>query len=171
MIKCHLCQTTHVANTIFCDECGTYLLGEENRETDPLDAGTINWVGGITYPYVDSPLVQNGRTLLLYLKIGENKREVEILLNKFISLGRMDPTANIFPEIDLTYDGDLAKSVSRRHLSIYWQNGTIFIEDLGSINGTFVNGCRLAPYLPEKLNDGDVLQLGRLLIEVKFQSI
>ncbi|MCK6627252.1 MAG: FHA domain-containing protein [Anaerolineae bacterium] len=171
MIKCHLCQTTHVANTIFCDECGTYLLGEENRETDPLDAGTINWVGGTAYPYVGSPLVQNGRTLLLCLKIGDNKREVEIPLNKFISLGRMDPTANIFPEIDLTHDGDLAKSVSRRHLSIYWQNGTIFIEDLGSINGTFVNGCRLAPYLPERLNDGDLLQLGRLLIEVKFQSI
>ncbi len=83
----------------------------------------------------------------------------------------MDPNANIFPEIDLSHDGDLAKSVSRRHLSIYWQSGTIFIEDLGSINGTFVNGSRLAPYLPEKLNDGDMLQLGRLLVEVKIQSV
>ncbi len=86
MTKCHLCQTTHVANTIFCDECGAYLLGEENRETDPLDAGAINWVGGTTYPYLGSPIVQNGRTLLLCLKIGTDKREVEIPLNKFLVL-------------------------------------------------------------------------------------
>lgn len=171
MIKCHLCQTTHVTNTIFCDECGTYLLGEENRETDPLDVGAIGWVGGPAQPCLGSILPQNGRPLLLYLKIGTNKREVEIPLDKFIGLGRIDPTANIFPEIDLSHDGDIAKSVSRRHVGIYWQHGTIFIEDMGSINGTFVNGNRLAPYLPEQLSDGDVLQLGRLLIEVKIQSI
>jgi len=48
------------------------------------------------------------------------------------------------------------------------REGTVVVEDLGSINGTFINGKRLAPYLPEMLNDGDSLQLGRLLIEVKL---
>ena len=42
------------------------------------------------------------------------------------------------------------------------------VEDLGSINGTFINGKRLAPYLPEALHDGDQLQLGKLLIEVEL---
>ena len=43
------------------------------------------------------------------------------------------------------------------------------VEDLGSINGTFINGKRLAPYLPEVLSHGDQLQLGKLLIEVELR--
>jgi pSer/pThr/pTyr-binding forkhead associated (FHA) protein len=40
------------------------------------------------------------------------------------------------------------------------------VEDLGSTNGTLLNGERLSPYIPEILKDGDQLQLGKLLIEV-----
>jgi pSer/pThr/pTyr-binding forkhead associated (FHA) protein len=40
---------------------------------------------------------------------------------------------------------------------------------LGSANGTFINGKKLVPYLFESLNDGDLLQLGTLLIKVKIQ--
>ena len=44
--------------------------------------------------------------------------------------------------------------VSRRHAHIFLKNGAPFIEDLGSTNGTFVNGERLdAPAVP--LDDGD----------------
>ncbi|MBI1880366.1 MAG: FHA domain-containing protein [Chloroflexi bacterium] len=159
-----------MVNTIFCDECGHYLLGEENRETDPLDTQAIGWVGGpIKSPQVGTWFQPNGQPPIIYLKIGNGRREVKILLDKFISLGRIDPTANIFPEIDLSTDGDLAVSVSRRHAGIFYHSGTIVIEDQASANGTFVNGARLAPYLPEALNDGDLLQLGKLLIEVKIE--
>jgi pSer/pThr/pTyr-binding forkhead associated (FHA) protein len=43
------------------------------------------------------------------------------------------------------------------------------VEDLGSTNGTLLNGIRLDPYMPETLKDGDQLQLGKLLIEVKLR--
>ena len=68
-------------------------------------------------------------------------------------------------------DSDLRVShptVSRRHARILKREGTVVVEDLGSINGTFINGKRLAPYLPEALHDGDQLQLGKLLIEVEL---
>jgi pSer/pThr/pTyr-binding forkhead associated (FHA) protein len=84
-------------------------------------------------------------------------------------MGRVDPVSNVFPEIDLSNDGALAKSVSRRHARILKQSDNLFIEDLGSINGTFVNGKKLDPYLPEILSDGDRLQLGKLPIEVKIR--
>lgn len=171
MIKCPLCQTTHVANTVFCDECGHCLLVEENRETDPLDFAAIGWVGGPPHHSQITPADQEiTKSPLLRLKIGGANREIEISLNKCINLGRIDPGASIFPEIDLTGEGDFAKSVSRRHAGIFRQSGVVVIEDLASINGTFINGNRLVPYLPETLNDGDVLQLGRLLIEVRIQS-
>jgi hypothetical protein len=49
---------------------------------------------------------------MLQLKIGSSQREVEIPLNKLISLGRIDPTANIFSEVDLSSEGELARNIS-----------------------------------------------------------
>jgi hypothetical protein len=167
MIKCPFCQTTHVTNTIFCSECGTYLLEDGRRGTDPLGTGEIGWVG----PEDESSehaAIQGSGPLGVRLRIGEGGREVEALLNKAIHLGRLDPASDVFPEIDLSEDNGLEKGVSRRHARILKREGTVVVEDLGSINGTFINGKRLAPYLPEALHDGDQLQLGKLLVEVEL---
>jgi predicted component of type VI protein secretion system len=48
--------------------------------------------------------------------------------------------------------------VSRKHARLYFQGGYYVVEDLGSTNGTFVNGRRLAG--PEVLQSGDVIHLG-----------
>ena len=171
MIECQFCHTGHVANTIFCDECGHCLLTEVDRETVPLDSGEIGWTGGTIHHHPLAGASQQELKLpILRLKIGAGKRVVEIPLHKAIHLGRMDPASNAFPEIDLTFDDEFAKSVSRRHAGIFIQGGAVVVEDLASVNGTFINGKRLAPYLPESLNDGDILQLGRLLIEVKIKQ-
>lgn len=169
MIKCQFCHTLHVDNTIFCDECGNYLLEDEKRETDPLDVGETGWIGNTTAePGFASSYQQNMHRLAIRLKIGAAKREVEAPLDKVIHVGRVDPSSNVFPEIDLTDDDVVSKCVSRRHARILRQENRVVVEDLGSVNGTFINGNRLAPYLPETLSDGDTLQLGKLLIEVKI---
>jgi pSer/pThr/pTyr-binding forkhead associated (FHA) protein len=49
------------------------------------------------------------------------------------------------------------------------QGGMVVIEDMGSINGTFINGRRLDPYLPEVIKDGDIVHLGKLQLEVKIK--
>jgi hypothetical protein len=65
MIKCPFCQTLHVDNTIFCNECGHYLLEDRGRETDPLDTIDMNWVKAITGdPGVASSLQRGGVSLL-----------------------------------------------------------------------------------------------------------
>lgn len=48
--------------------------------------------------------------------------------------------------------------VSRFHLRFTWQNGIYFVEDLGSTNGTLLDGVRMTASMP--LNAGKVLRLG-----------
>jgi pSer/pThr/pTyr-binding forkhead associated (FHA) protein len=50
------------------------------------------------------------------------------------------------------------------------QRNKVLVEDLGSINGTFINGKKLVPYLPETLSDGDLLQLGKLPVEIRIYT-
>jgi hypothetical protein len=54
--------------------------------------------------------------------------------------------------------------VSTLHARLYQQNGQAFVEDLGSTNGTFVNGKRLTS--PTRLKRGDQVQFGQTVAEV-----
>lgn len=173
MIKCQFCQTVHVDNTIFCSECGYYLLENTGRETDPLDTVEMRNEENRAENGLSSmagSLQRGGESLAIRLKIGARQREVEMPLNVITHLGRVDAAASVFPEVDLSDDSDASHGVSRRHARILKQGGMVVVEDMGSINGTFVNGKRLDPYLPEVLNDGDILLLGKLKIEVKIRK-
>ena len=48
--------------------------------------------------------------------------------------------------------------VSRRHTRLYLDAGVYVVEDLGSTNGTFINGQRLTTPVP--LRSGDLIMLG-----------
>jgi hypothetical protein len=167
MIKCPFCQAAHPQGTIFCDECGTYLLQGTQRGTDPLGTGEIGWTGpGV--PVAEQAGKEGSGPLAIRLIVGDGERSVEMPLSKAVHLGRLDPSSEIFPEVDLTPDGGLEKGVSRRHARIHRRDNLTVVEDLGSINGTFLNGRRLTPYLSQPLQNGDQLQLGKLLIRVEF---
>jgi len=82
----------------------------------------------------------------------------------------MDPGQDIYPDVDLTEDLAVEYGVSREHACIFQRGSMVVVEDLGSTNGTLLNRERLAPFLPQPLKDGDQLQLGELLIEVRFKT-
>jgi ABC-2 type transport system ATP-binding protein len=58
--------------------------------------------------------------------------------------------------------------VSRRHATLSPSGAGVTVQDLGSTNGTFVNGARLAGVVP--LNDGDRIQVGATVIELRLPS-
>ena len=89
-------------------------------------------------------------------------------LDNVIHIGRSDPNLDIFPEIDVTEDIAPDKSVSRRHAVIFKQVEEVLVEDVGSINGTYVNGKRLDAFTPQPLGDGETLRLGKLVITVEL---
>ena len=57
------------------------------------------------------------------------------------------------------------KTISRRHAALRIEGETAVVEDLGSRNGTFVNGTRVED--PRRLREGDSLQMGATVIEVR----
>jgi hypothetical protein len=167
MIKCSVCQAEHPENTLFCDECGSYLQGGNQKETDPLAAAEVTWME--REETIEVPEEEVVSPVSLKLSIPDSGRDVELPLAKEVNIGRLDPASASFPDIDLTSDGGLEKGVSRRHAKITRRGSEVFIEDLGSINGTFLNRKKLTPYLPQALKSGDELQLGRLILQVSLQ--
>lgn len=59
------------------------------------------------------------------------------------------------------------EQVSRRHFRLYLVSQQVMIEDLGSTNGTGVNGAALAPGAPLPLADGSRLETGNLEFTVR----
>jgi len=82
-------------------------------------------------------------------------------------IGRYDPVTGTRPEIDLT-QVDINRSVSRRHARIVVQDGAFQIsEEVGALNGTFVNGQRLTSGRPATLVSGDKVGLGMVSLLFK----
>lgn len=59
------------------------------------------------------------------------------------------------------------KQVSRQHAYLYNQENRYFLEDLGSSNGTFVNGKRIPANRPTPLTDSDTFQIGPYLFGLR----
>ena len=94
-------------------------------------------------------------------------RMVEIDLRRgFATVGRLDKSGQA--QSDYCFDAALS-FVSRRHFRIESVNGEYFIIDLGSGNGTFVNGEALAPNIRHLLRPGDMVMISqrhRLIYQV-----
>lgn len=60
--------------------------------------------------------------------------------------------------------------VSRRHARISWQSGNYFVEDVGSTNGTFLNGVQITGAQP--LRSGDAISIGQtsLVFQTKAEA-
>ncbi|MGE0128849.1 MAG: protein kinase [Blastocatellales bacterium] len=107
------------------------------------------------------------RTTAKLVVMGTNEMSAQFSLNTDVEnlIGRMDPNRGIRPEVDLS-KYDPAARVSRRHAKIIWQGNQFVIEDLGSANGTFINGAvRLAQGKPHILVSGDELKLGETTLK------
>jgi pSer/pThr/pTyr-binding forkhead associated (FHA) protein len=66
------------------------------------------------------------------------------------------------PECALVLDDDFA---SGRHARIFQRDGTWFVEDLGSTNGTFLGTERLTT--PTRVDAGSALRIGKTVVELR----
>lgn len=77
-------------------------------------------------------------------------------------VGRYDPVTSIKPEVDLTYEDD-NRSVSRRHAVILRRDNKFYVqEEIGVLNGTYVNGGKATAGGEHPLQDQDMINFGML---------
>lgn len=95
-----------------------------------------------------------------WLEVSGNR--IPLTLDAENTIGRFDPSTQLSPAIDLG-EIDTDRSISRRHAKIL-RDGSSYhlVEEIGTSNGTFVNGAKLTAGIPVAIKDGDELQFGRL---------
>lgn len=82
------------------------------------------------------------------------------------TVGRRDPVTGINPDIDLT-SADTQRSISRRHALILRRDHLFFVrEEVGTMNGTFVNGKRVETGIEQEFRAGDEVRFG--LVKTRF---
>jgi hypothetical protein len=154
---------------------------ETNNSDNEIRKPETSWLGDFIRPSIMPPATeplptrpQTGRLTSpwrLLLQIGgQNQTTVGIEVKDRIILGRADPVASFYPDLDLTPYGGQEGGVSRRHAVIIQdhENQSLYLEDLNSTNGTRINGFTLEARRRYRLRDGDEIEVGRLQITLRF---
>jgi hypothetical protein len=104
--------------------------------------------------------------LLLAIQSGARAGQTAILAKPYSTIGRHAAS-------DLRFDPERDLSVSSRHAAVVLRDGIFTVRDLGSTNGTLVNGVRLSG--EHVLADGDVIDFGehgpRAAVTVQFGDL
>jgi|GEM_PF-923312 pSer/pThr/pTyr-binding forkhead associated (FHA) protein len=143
------------------DQRETSILRPDSARGTPLPAGAAP---GAKTGHLPAPW-------RLLVQIGEQSQTtVGLEVKGELILGRVDPMADVQPDLDLTPYGGQEAGVSRRHIAITRddENRVLYVEDLNSTNGTRLNGFWLDAGRRYRLRDGDRLDLGDLTITLRF---
>ncbi len=124
-------------------------------------------------PAAEAPTAAAGTTARAKLQVvrGGRKGQEFPLEDGNNLVGRWDPETGAFPEVDLDQDDPEAK-ISRKHALIRFEGGKITVEDIGSLNGTYVNRQpRLMPGNPVELKTGDEIIIGKTFLKLIVEPV
>ena len=162
---CPVCNATALPGEAFCDNCGAALLPQNlySQVTTSAPQAAPSYTQpspGYTPPA--APRSAAPRTASLVVTSPAPPATLYIPERLELIVGRSDPQSNSFPEVDLGPYGGLDLGVSRRHFRLSRMGDQFYIEDLGSVNGTVINGQRLTPHNQHPLRAGDRIALGKM---------
>lgn len=108
--------------------------------------------------------------MLLRLEIVDSTNPLVVDVRGEMMIGRSDNATEYTPEIDLTRHGAYRLGLSRKHALLRRKGDLLELVDMGSRNGTIINGQKLAPQDTTIIHDGDEVQLGNLTLRMIFQK-
>ncbi len=163
-VNCPHCGRSNQAHEILCYACGNLLRPGGMNATRTLSE-TNDLEHSDDYFGEQSVLILQPRNVALRYEVPAPARGVEVIV------GRSTPNSPVMPDIDLRDAQAEQFGVSRLHISLTHdtEHHTLNIVDMGSANGTYINGQRLHPHELRVLRQGDELRMGKLMISVVFQ--
>ena len=169
VIVCPNCKSTNMAGALFCSECGAQLVGADILTTQRIVTGQIEEAAcpNLSSPKPAPPVTLNTWVTLHLMDTGQ---VLPLSDRNEFTLGRISEGQPIMPDIDLSPYQAYANGVSRLHAVIKRMGDRIFMMDLGSANGTYINGKRLNPNMEQTLNNGDIIALGKLKMQVLLKA-
>ncbi len=173
MILCPNCHHQEFSGALFCSECGARLVVTEAPTTHHIErnqTGLLLTQEG-RLPVPPAPAVSaNSGDATVSLHLIESGMILHLTGQNEFTLGRVAEGQPILPDVDLSPYEAYAQGVSRLHSALKMNNQRVFITDLGSSNGTRVNGQKIMPNVDFPLNHGDVVALGKFKIQVLIRK-
>ena len=162
-ITCPNCQYEEISSAIYCSKCGALLVdspGGHKAQTAEL-RGKIEQRTNRLQPPPKPPLQS-----WISLHLLDSGEILPLTDRTDFTLGRSVEGQPIVPDVDLSPYDAYANGVSRLHAAIKLVKNQAVIVDLGSSNGTFLNGVRLLPHVETLVAHGDLIYLGKLKMQV-----
>jgi hypothetical protein len=170
MILCPNCHFQNLPGTLFCSECGAQLLISETLTThafrrspsDTLDASKLQ-----VDPVAEAQkVVTDDLDASISLHLVDSGKVLHLAGRNEFTFGRMTEGQPILPDVDLSPYEAYAQGVSRLHASLKVAGQRVVIMDMGSSNGTRVNGQKIIPHVDYPLSHGDIITLGKFKFQV-----
>lgn len=165
MIECPTCKHQEFVGTLYCTECGTRLVHVSAMPTMNIDREFIDMEAMNTKPSPpEGPELESGA--ILGLRVLTTGDILSLVGRDNFTLGRAMEDQAILPDVDLDPFEAYDQGISRIHAELRLQENGVHVVDLDSANGTLVNGNRLDPQSPIPIKHGDIIQLGRLRLQL-----
>ena len=145
-VHCPECGMVNAEGANYCQKCGAYLAQTE-ADAEPTTATYRVGETGEIEPVQLEDVVSQGAALVIRAGGGRVGETFQLTRDR-LSIGRR-------PESDIFLDD---VTVSRDHAILVRRSGSYYLDDSGSLNGTYVNRQRVDSH---PLADGDELQIGK----------
>lgn len=187
MIRCSECGHENMDGLEYCDACGAKLPAGSQTPVEPAPALEVTASATppaepssaepavaeepavpvtVSAPAAPAPVAALQQAKLTIIRGGTIGKVFPLQAGDNL-IGRWDPDSGAFPEVDMENDDPEAR-ISRKHALIKMSE-KITIEDIGSLNGTFVNRSRrLEPGAPAELKDGDEVIVGKTFFKLSL---
>lgn len=152
---------------MFCEECGQSLHGNPVNAT--LPTRQFEELANELSAKATWGTARFSQEAAVVIHIRDASEPIVLAPAKRTLVGRYDTSSSQRPDVDLTPYGALEKGVSRIHAAIERSEDTLTVVDMGSSNGTLLNGQKLVPDQPRVLRDGDEIRFGKLIAHIYFK--
>ena len=168
MINCPNCKNQELPGAYFCSECGTQLISLNFLGTHVINKPVEETIvpKESTLTLINQQVMAKKKDPAISLYLVDTGKVIHLNDRKDFTLGRMIDGQSIVPDVDLSPYDAFAQGVSRMHAALRIMNGDVYGMDLGSSNGTRLNGQKIVPHVEYSLKHGDLFVLGKMKIQV-----